>query len=330
MIVLKLSAGADPGQVMAQLQGMGLWTQALQGGVAPAIAILPPSPDVAPERLMRLSGVAEVMSSVSPHALVDRQSSKAGAADFYLIAGPCAVESAEQIDAAAEMVARAGARYLRAGVYKPRTSPYSFNGAGQVACRWLADAAKAWGLGVVTEVYSEETAEAIADVAQVLQIGTRNMANFALLERVGRCEKPVLLKRGMAATVDEWLLAGEHLLKAGAKEVIFCERGVRGFDPQTRNLLDLGAVALLAHHYGQAVIVDPSHAVGRKDLIVPLCLAARAAGAAGVMVEAHPSPAQARSDGAQALDADQLGALSDALASAQSPAWPSKTRAAQG
>jgi 3-deoxy-7-phosphoheptulonate synthase len=173
----------------------------------------------------------------------------------------------------------------------------------------MSDAARANGLGVVTEAMSERHMDQVAAVADLIQIGSRNMQNFALLHAAGRTHKPVLLKRGKASTIDEWLLAAEHLLDAGARDVIFCERGVSHFDRATRNLLDLGAVAVLKHHYGLPVIVDPSHATGRADLVLPLSRAALAAGADGLLVEVHPNRTQARSDGPQALDPDTLNQL---------------------
>jgi 3-deoxy-7-phosphoheptulonate synthase len=177
------------------------------------------------------------------------------------------------------------------------------------ALRWLRAAADKNGLLVVTEVMSELDVPVVAEHADILQLGSRNMQNFALLKAVGRAQRPVLLKRSMSATVDEWLHAGEYLLAHGAAGVLFCERGIRGFDQSTRNLLDLGAVALLAHVHGLPVIVDPSHACGRRDLVVPLAQAALAAGAAGLLIEVHDEPAKARSDGAQALSPDALDAL---------------------
>ena len=210
---------------------------------------------------------------------------------------------------AAAYAAAAGARFLRGGAFKPRSSPYSFNGHGRQALDWLRAAARAHNLGVVTEVMSELEVETVAEVADLVQIGSRNMQNYALLSRVGRCARPVLLKRGMAATVEEWLLAGEHLLAAGCPGVVFCERGIHSFDPSTRNLLDLGAVAVLRHAYRLPVVVDPSHAAGRRDLVVALAKAAVACGAHGLIVESHPNPAAALSDGPQALLPEQLSAL---------------------
>lgn len=226
-----------------------------------------------------------------------------------LIGGPCAVEGHAQVGRAARAVLEAGGHLLRGGAWKPRTSPYDFQGFGSAALGWLRRAADAAGLGVVSEVMSEREVDEVAAVADLLQVGSRNMQSFSLLKAVGRAKKPVLLKRSMAATVDEWLHAGEYLMVHGAAGVAFCERGIRSFDPSTRNLLDLGSVALLAHVYRLPVVVDPSHAAGRRDLILPLARAALAAGAHGLMIEVHDDPASARSDGAQALAPEALAGL---------------------
>jgi len=213
----------------------------------------------------------------------------------------------------AALVASLGGEMLRGGAFKPRSSPYSFSGHGRKALGWLREAADAQKLGLVTEVLSELEVEAVAEVADWVQIGSRNMQNFALLQAVGRTGAQVLLKRGMSARIKEWLLSAEHLLKAGAAGVVFCERGLRSFDPETRSLLDLSAVALLKEVYGQAIIVDPSHAAGRRDLLPALARAACAAGADGVMLEIHLNSAAARSDGPQALDEAGLRAVAQAV-----------------
>jgi len=308
-MLLTLREDADPGRVEGALRGLGLWTRRLSDGHVQALAVVPPSPSLPAARLRELPGVASVLESASAHPLVDAQARRElSIADVsfsgppVLVAGPCSAESEAAVHAAAELAAAAGARVLRGGAFKPRTSPHTFSGHGRQALRWLRDAADAHGLALVTEVMSEVEVDAVASVADMLQIGSRNMQGFALLRAAGAAGRPVLLKRGMAATVKEWLCAGEHLLAAGAASVVFCERGVRGFDPGTRNLLDLGAVALLARSLGQTVMVDPSHAAGRRDLVSALAAAGVAAGAAAVMVEVHPDPGTALSDGPQALD----------------------------
>jgi len=236
-----------------------------------------------------------------------------GAAELVLIAGPCAVESREQMMAAAQAVRTAGGGLLRGGAYKPRTSPYGFQGLGEKGLELLAAAGAAVGLPVITEVLEPSLVDVVSSYADVLQIGSRNMANTPLLRAVGRARRPVMLKRGMAATVDEWLLAAEYVLAKGNEQVILCERGVRGFEPHLRNLLDPAAVPLLRTLTHLPVIVDPSHAVGRRDLVAPAACAAIAAGADGVMIEVHPDPASALTDGPQAVPCGELPALAARL-----------------
>ncbi len=224
-----------------------------------------------------------------------------GGETLAVCAGPCAVESAEQLEAAAHAVAAAGANVLRGGAFKPRTSPYTFQGLGERGLELLRASADRHGLAVVTEVLDPRDVPTVARYADMLQIGARNMQNFALLREAGASGVPVMLKRGLAATVDEWLLAAEYLLLAGNDQVVLCERGVRSFDPATRNLLDLSVVPLLAELTHLPVIVDPSHGTGVARLVEPMALAAVAAGADGLLVEVHPEPAQAASDGPQSI-----------------------------
>ncbi|RMG17917.1 MAG: 3-deoxy-7-phosphoheptulonate synthase [Planctomycetota bacterium] len=319
---IELASNCDEARLERSLRGLGLWTRRLRdddGRVG--LWVEAHSAPVDPARLRALPGVAAVLAPPSPHPRVDGQRGtvvevagvRFGGEEPVLLAGPCAAESPERMHEAAALVARAGGRFLRGGAFKPRTSPYAFAGHGRVALGWVREAADAHGLGVVCEVLSEGDAEAVAEASDLVQIGSRNMQNFALLRAVGACGRPVLLKRGMGARLEEWLLAGEHLLAAGSGPVLFCERGVRGFDPATRNLLDLGAVATLAHGLGQPVVVDPSHAAGRRDLVLPLGLAGLAAGACGLLVEVHPEPEDARSDGPQALRPVDWAALARAV-----------------
>ena len=226
-----------------------------------------------------------------------------------ICAGPCSVESRDQIEATAKAVARSGANVLRGGAFKPRTSPYAFQGLGIDGLRMLRDAAKHNGLAVVTEVLDPRDVEMVAQHADMLQIGARNMQNFSLLREAGESGKPVLLKRGIAATVEEWLMAAEYMLLAGNDQVVLCERGVRSFDSATRNVLDLAVVPLLRALTHLPVIVDPSHGTGIARLVTPMTLAAISAGADGVLVEVHPDPASAASDGPQSLTFDQFDAL---------------------
>jgi 3-deoxy-7-phosphoheptulonate synthase len=318
MILVTLAPGADASAVRRALTARGLWVEALEdGGRTAHLVAVPPSAAIDPQSLRDLPGVAAVAAPPTRRPRLDAHPATvtiagvpigAGAAPV-LLAGPCSVESERHVQGAAERVAAAGARFLRGGAFKPRTSPYSFAGHGPRALAWLRRAADAFGLGVVTEATTPEDVPAVAEVADLVQIGSRNMASFGLLHAVGRAGRPALLKRGMSATIDEWLLAAEHLLVHGAPAVIFCERGVRGFDAQTRNLLDLGAAALLAHVHRLPVLVDPSHAAGRRDLVLPLARAAIAAGAAGVLVETHDDPGAALSDGPQAVATGDLAAL---------------------
>jgi 3-deoxy-7-phosphoheptulonate synthase len=271
-------------------------------------------------RLEALPGVVRIVEIPTPYQLASRvlQPAKTtvqvggaciGGPEPVVIAGPCSVESKEQITAAARAARAAGAQILRGGAFKPRTSPYSFQGLGLQGVTLLAQAGAEAGLPVITEVMEPDLVPAVAEHADILQVGSRNMQNFPLLRAVGRSERPVLLKRGFAATLDEWLLAAEYILGEGNPRVILCERGIRSFDTQTRNVLDLGCVPLVSHLTHLPIVVDPSHATGRRDLVLPLAAAAIAAGANGVMVEMQPEPDAAISDGAQTIDPDALRAL---------------------
>lgn len=326
----------DPASVQASLQALGLWPTAHQDetGRVVGFAIAPHSAQMSPDALRAVQGVRQVLTPPSKHPLLDARAHRPvevgslciGDGTPVLMAGPCSVESEDQIRVAAAMVAAAGARVLRGGAFKPRSSPYAFAGHGAPALQWMRHAADAHGLAVVTEVMSETEVELVAEHADLLQVGSRNMQNFALLRAVGSAGMPVLLKRGFAARIEEWLLAGEHLLNAGASGVIFCERGVRGVDQETRNVIDIAAAALLKHVHGLPVIVDPSHAVGRRDLIPVLCRAALAAGVDGLLVEAHPNPAAALSDAAQALGPDELAMLVGNVAVRRSEPFAARVR----
>ena len=317
--ILSVTPGADLVALTRRLQGLGLWAQVAQSERGDyTIALEAFSAQVSTRQLLDLPGVADVFSPVSKHPRVDALAHhpievagrRLGVGEQPVImAGPCSVEGEEQIHEVAKLVADSGAHVLRAGAFKPRTSPYSFRGHGREALTWLAEAAALHGLGVVTEVMSEEDVRVVGEATDLVQVGSRNMLNFALLRRIGELGKPVLLKRGMASPVDEWLMAAEHLMAAGASGVVFCERGVQGIATETRNLLDLGAVALLNHVYGLPVVVDPSHGTGRRDLVLPMARAGLAAGAHGILLEDHPRPAEALSDGPQAISASQLKEL---------------------
>lgn len=236
-----------------------------------------------------------------------------GGDGLTLIAGPCAVESRDQLLEAAHRVKGAGATILRGGAFKPRTSPYSFQGLQEEGLKLLAEAREATGLPVITEVMGTEDVELVAEYCDMLQVGARNMQNFSLLRAVGRARRPVLLKRGLSATIEEWLLAAEYIMAEGNHNVVLCERGIRTHETYTRNTLDLAAVVLAKELSYLPVIVDPSHATGRWKMVMPLSRAALAAGADGVMVEVHPRPAEALSDGPQSLTPDEFEALARIL-----------------
>jgi 3-deoxy-7-phosphoheptulonate synthase len=270
--------------------------------------------------LRALPGVTEVVRISTPYKLVSRENHPArstvtvggvpiGPATFTLIAGPCAVETSEQTLAAAQMAKAAGAALLRGGAYKPRTSPYAFQGLGEKGLRILAEVRDQVGLPVVTEVVDAHDVDTVASYADMLQIGTRNMQNFGLLQAVGGVGKPVMLKRGMNATIEEWLMAAEYVAQRGNLDIVLCERGIRTFETATRNTLDISAVPVVHSLSHLPVVVDPSHSGGRRDLVVPLSRAAIGAGADGVIVDVHPDPGAALCDGPQALvdsDLDEL------------------------
>jgi len=273
--------------------------------------------------LASLPGVGEVIRISKPYKLVSREHHPEtstilvggvpiGPATFTLIAGPCAVETPEQTLAAALMAQRAGATLLRGGAYKPRTSPYAFQGLGEAGLRILADVRAETGMPVVTEVVDAGDVELVASYADMLQVGTRNMQNFSLLQAVGSTDKPVMLKRGLQATLEEWLMAAEYVAQRGNLQIVLCERGIRSFDSSTRNTLDISAVPMVRSLSHLPIVVDPSHAAGRRELVVPLARAAMAVGADAVMVDVHPHPESALCDGPQALTEDDLVGLKEA------------------
>jgi 3-deoxy-7-phosphoheptulonate synthase len=278
--------------------------------------------------LRSLAGVADVHRISDPFKLVSRQHHPErstvwvgpqghqvpiGPDTFTFIAGPCAVETPSQTLEAAEMARAAGATLLRGGAFKPRTSPYAFQGLGVRGLEILADVRATTGLPVVTEVVDARDVAVVAEFADMLQIGTRNMANFGLLQAAGEANKPVMLKRGMTATIEEWLMAAEYVAQRGNLDVVLCERGIRTFEPTTRNTLDISAVPIVQSTSHLPVIVDPSHAGGRRDLVVPLSRAAIGVGADGIIVDVHPDPEHALCDGPQALLGADLRALAQSV-----------------
>ena len=318
-MIVSLTHDARPDDVKRELVGRGLWIAEVlrdASGRVRQFSIAACSTAQALDEIASIPGVEGVTTARSDHPLVDKQGPVVTVAGVAIgagapawMCGPCSIETEDQVRRTADRLGALGVPFLRGGAFKPRTSPYAFQGHGRAALGWMRKAADLAGMRVVTEALSEADVGAVAEHADMVQVGSRNMHNYALLKAIGATKRPVLLKRGMAATVEEWLLAGEYLLSAGASHVVFCERGIRSFDDQTRNLLDLGAVALLAHVHRAPVIVDPSHGTGRRDLILPMGRAALAAGAAGLMIETHDAPGDAKSDGPQAVPLDRIGLL---------------------
>jgi 3-deoxy-7-phosphoheptulonate synthase len=285
------------------------------------------------EAFSHLPGIQEIVQITKPFKLASREfrppdtvidvgGVRIGGDEVVLMAGPCSVEGEEMLMETARKVASRGARVLRGGAFKPRTSPYSFQGLGEAGLALLQAAGRETGLKVISEVVTPADVELVARYVDILQLGTRNMNNYALLQEVGRAGKPVLLKRGMSSTVEEWLLAAEYVLSQGNREVILCERGIRTFETATRFTLDLNVVPLVRQLSHLPVVVDPSQGTGRWSLVRPLSLAAVAAGAQGLLVEVHPHPDEALSDGAQSLDFDSFDRLVDDLTRLRSALTP--------
>jgi 3-deoxy-7-phosphoheptulonate synthase len=310
--------------VVAKVEGVGGEAFVSKGVVRTIIGLVGDIDSFHGLNLRTFAGVADVHRISDPFKLVSRQHHPdrstvwvrgvpVGPETFTLVAGPCAVESAQQTLESAEMAKAAGATMLRGGAFKPRTSPYAFQGLGVKGLEILASVRDRTGLPVVTEVVDARDVPVVAEYADMLQVGTRNMANFGLLQAVGEQGLPVLLKRGMNATVEEWLMAAEYVAQRGNLDVVLCERGIRTFEPATRNTLDISAVPVVQAKSHLPVIVDPSHAAGRKDLVVPLSRAAIAVGADGLIVDVHPDPEQALCDGPQALSGIDLRLLAQAV-----------------
>jgi 3-deoxy-7-phosphoheptulonate synthase len=283
-----------------------------------------PKRDYLMSKLNQMPGVDSVTPISRPFKLTSREShpedtvielpgTRIGNGTLTVMAGPCSIEDRDMMVETARSVAASGATILRGGAFKPRTSPYSFQGLGEEGLRYLREAGRETGLPTITEVMEPSLVDVVAKHADILQIGTRNMQNYSLLTAVGKAGKPVMLKRGYGATIEEWLMAAEYIVAAGQPNVILCERGIRTFETYTRNTLDLTAVPLLHHLTHLPVIVDPSHATGKRWLVRPMALAAVAAGTDGVMVEVHPHPDMAKSDGEQSLTLEQFGDLAGAL-----------------
>jgi 3-deoxy-7-phosphoheptulonate synthase len=312
---------SDIDRVIASIQDMGYEAQAIPGKQRTAIGLLGNDGKVDGGRLESLPGVLQVISVTQPYKQVSREwrpeptiielpnGTRIGGNEIVLMAGPCSVESRDQILTISHRLKKAGATILRGGAFKPRTSPYAFQGLGVAGLELLAGAREETGLAIVTEALETETVDVVAEYADIIQIGARNMQNYPLLRRAGKTGKPILLKRGMAATIKELLLSAEYILAEGNPNVVLCERGIRSFDDQTRNLLDLTAIPVVKSLSHLPIIADPSHGTGVRSKVMPMARAAIAAGADGLMIEVHPDPDHAQSDGAQSLWPEQFDEL---------------------
>ncbi len=325
LVVMKRGAtDSEIKAVVDLIEGMKLRAVPMPGSQRTAVCVLGNEGPLEASRFLVMPGVKDAIPVSKPYKLVSREScpeptrievggAVIGGPELEIMAGPCAVESLEQCMAIAESVKKAGARIFRGGAYKPRTSPYSFQGLGEEGLKILAAVREEHGLAVITEALDHDVISAVARYADIVQIGTRNMQNYSLLRAAGRCGKPVMLKRGMSATVEEWLMAAEYIMSEGNREVILCERGVRTFGDHSRNTLDLSAVLAVKRLSHLPVIVDPSHAAGRRDMVAPLAKAAAVIGADGLMIEVHNQPEKALSDGPQSLYPEQFIKLSEEL-----------------
>jgi 3-deoxy-7-phosphoheptulonate synthase len=333
IIVMKVGSPQEEiNRITTELSGWGLTPEKIIGQHKVVIALVGETADLDPPRIQELSQwIEQVLRVEVPYKRASRQFRHGEASEvvvnspqgdvvfgehhpLVVVAGPCSVENEEMIVETALRVKAAGAKFLRGGAYKPRTSPYAFQGHGESALELLATARKVSGLGIITEVMDTEDLEKIGEVADVIQVGARNMQNFAMLKKVGAQPKPVLLKRGMAATIEDWLMAAEYILAAGNPNVILCERGIRTFDRQyTRNTLDLSVVPVLRKLTHLPIMIDPSHGVGWSEFVPAMAMAAIAAGTDSLMIEVHPNPAKALSDGPQSLTPDLFDKLMSEL-----------------
>ncbi len=327
LVVMK--AQATPEQIQAvceAIERLGYRAHPIPGAQRTSIGITGNQGEVDRGNLEELSGVAEVIRVSKAYKLASRDvkeedtvirfagtDSAIGGRNLAIIAGPCSIESREQAFAIAELVTASGAQFFRGGAYKPRTSPYAFQGLGVEALRIMADIRSRFGLRIVTEAIDNETLDLVAEWADVVQIGARNMQNFSLLKRAGQLRKPVLIKRGLSATLEEFLMAAEYVMSEGNYEVILCERGVRTFADHTRNTLDLSIIPAVRRVSHLPILVDPSHGTGKRDSVLPMARAAVASGADGIMVEVHDHPEKALSDGPQSIYPDQFTRMMDEL-----------------
>jgi 3-deoxy-7-phosphoheptulonate synthase len=327
LVVMKAQATPEQVQaVCAAIEGLGFRAHPMPGAERTAIGITGNKDAVERGNLEALPGVAEVIRVTKAYKLASRDvkeedtvvrfagtDAAIGGKELAVVAGPCSIESREQAFAIAEQVAAAGAQFFRGGAYKPRTSPYAFQGLGIEALRIMAEIRERFGLRIVTEALDSESMEQVAEWADVIQIGARNMQNFSLLKKAGRLKKPVLVKRGLSATLDEFLMSAEYVMSEGNYDVILCERGVRTFADHARNTLDLSIIPALKKVSHLPILIDPSHGTGRRDSVLPMARAAIAAGSDGVMVEVHNHPEAALSDGPQSIYPEQFAGMMNEL-----------------
>lgn len=320
LVMRKSATEEDIKAVIALVEASGFTARPIPGGERTAIGILHNDRPVDASLFLAMQGVREAIPVTKPYKLVGREfkhddtvikvgDTSVGNGGFTIMAGPCAVESLEQCLSIARDVKKAGATMFRGGAFKPRTSPYSFQGLGLEGLKILAKVREETGLPVITEAMDHEVFDMVEEYADVVQIGARNMQNFTLLKRAGKSKKPVMLKRGMSATIEEWLMAAEYILEGGNPDVILCERGLRTFAMHSRNTLDLSAVPVVKHESHLPIIVDPSHAAGVRNQVTPLARAAAAVGVHGLMIEVHNQPEKALSDGGQSLYPAQFESL---------------------
>jgi 3-deoxy-7-phosphoheptulonate synthase len=321
VIIMKHHAtAAEIAEVVQNVEELGFRAHLSSGEERTIIGVIGDERPVDPEHFEMMEGVERAVRILHPFKLASRDfhpddttirinGSVVGGKQVIIMAGPCAVESREQLMGTAAAVKEAGAKVLRGGAFKPRTSPYSFQGLGLKGLELLREAREELGLPIITEVVSPQEVTLVAQYADILQIGSRNMQNFALLHAVGEIQKPVLLKRGLMSTIEELIMAAEYILSHGNTRVMLCERGIRSFEPATRNTFDINAIPLLKSLTHLPVIADPSHGTGKWDLVVPVALAAVAAGADGLIVEVHSNPAKALSDGAQSLKPEKFAQM---------------------
>ena len=326
-MVIVMAPAATPAEVehvIERLVGRGFDVHRSTGAERTVLGVVGPTAQLDPAELQLLDGVEDAFRVSSPYKLVSRAFHPEdtlvrvgevtfGGEEVVVAAGPCSVESEDQIRRTAAGVREAGARLLRGGAFKPRSSPYSFQGMGEEGLELLRRAADENGLGVVTEVMDASQIALVASYADMLQVGARNMQNYVLLRELGKAGKPVLLKRGLSATIEEWLLSAEYVAAAGNQQIVLCERGIRTFETATRNTMDISAIPVIEKRSHLPVVADPSHGVGIRDKVPPMARAAVAAGADGLLVEVHVSPDEALSDGAQSLDPAEFQRLMDQL-----------------